>query len=164
MASLWCELLCKSSVYTFKSDRWIRLWWAKFELECLIIIFIIASIQNSRSLVKMKTLNASVSKFISKKKKAKIYTISVTILLFFPQNTLTDLPFWVLQSQLFVINHQTCFNTSPIKAKSTVPQSQACYLHTTHLYIFVYVTQRVGSWWQVISVARGQQSISLVLV
>ena len=28
------------SIYTLKSDQWISFWWAKFELECLLIIFI----------------------------------------------------------------------------------------------------------------------------
>ena len=28
MVSLWCELLCKRSIYTLKSDQWIAIWWA----------------------------------------------------------------------------------------------------------------------------------------
>ena len=34
-SNLWCELLCKPSIYTSKSDQWIKIWWAQFELECL---------------------------------------------------------------------------------------------------------------------------------
>ena len=30
MVSLWCELLCKLSIYTLKSDQWITIWRAKF--------------------------------------------------------------------------------------------------------------------------------------
>ena len=33
----WCELQCKFSIYTLKSDQWtwwITIWWAKFELVC----------------------------------------------------------------------------------------------------------------------------------
>ena len=39
-ASLWRVLLCKHPIYTSKSDRYIQLLWAKFELERLLIIFI----------------------------------------------------------------------------------------------------------------------------
>ena len=40
MVTLWCELLCKCSINTLKSDQWITIWWVKFELECLLLIFI----------------------------------------------------------------------------------------------------------------------------
>ena len=40
MVSLWCALLCKFSIYTFKSDQWVTILWAKFDLECLLLIFI----------------------------------------------------------------------------------------------------------------------------
>ena len=39
-ASLSCLLFRKRPIYASKSDRYIPLWWAKFELECLQIIFI----------------------------------------------------------------------------------------------------------------------------
>ena len=63
----WCVLLCKRPIYAWKSDRWITLWWAKFELECLLKYWF-SLIQNSWSLTKMRTLNDGVSKLISKKK------------------------------------------------------------------------------------------------
>ena len=37
--SLWCEYGCKHSIYVKKSDKWI-IWWAKFELGCMLLIFI----------------------------------------------------------------------------------------------------------------------------
>ena len=40
LVSLWCELLYKRSIYTLKTDKWITIWWAKFELKCLLLIFI----------------------------------------------------------------------------------------------------------------------------
>ena len=32
----WCVLLRKRPIFTSNSDRWIPLWWTKFELECLL--------------------------------------------------------------------------------------------------------------------------------
>ena len=43
MVSLWCEPLCKPSIYTLESNQWITMWWAKFELEFLILIFIFSN-------------------------------------------------------------------------------------------------------------------------
>ena len=40
MVSLKWKLLCKCSIYTLKSDQWITIWWAKFELECLLLVSI----------------------------------------------------------------------------------------------------------------------------
>ena len=39
LSLLGMKLLCKCSIYTLKSDQWITIWWAKFELECLLLIF-----------------------------------------------------------------------------------------------------------------------------
>ena len=39
-ASLWCVLLREPPIYTSKNNRYIPLRCAKFELECLLIIFI----------------------------------------------------------------------------------------------------------------------------
>ena len=46
--------------YTLKNDQWITIWWAKLELECLVLIFIYSN-SNSRSLAKTWTLNAGTS-------------------------------------------------------------------------------------------------------
>ena len=40
LSSKACVLLRKHPIYTSKRDRWIPLWWAKFELEFLLTIFI----------------------------------------------------------------------------------------------------------------------------
>ena len=39
MVSPWCELLCKLSICTL-SDQRITIWWAKFELECVLLMVI----------------------------------------------------------------------------------------------------------------------------
>ena len=35
--NLSCRWFLKLSIYTLKSDQWITIWWAKFELECLLL-------------------------------------------------------------------------------------------------------------------------------
>ena len=60
MVSLGCELLCKLSIYTLKSDQWLTIWWAKFELECLLLIFIYFHSEFKVS-CKTETLNAGTS-------------------------------------------------------------------------------------------------------
>ena len=41
MVSLWCACeLFNVGAYTLKSNPWKTIWWAKFELECLLLIFI----------------------------------------------------------------------------------------------------------------------------
>ena len=61
-----------------KSDQYIALWLAKFELGCLLLIFVTFTLfQNSRSLAKPRTLNDGVSKLISKGEKSKICTTSI---------------------------------------------------------------------------------------
>ena len=117
MASLWCVLLSKRSIYILKNDRWTLLRWANFKLKCLLIIFILTSIQNSRPFAQTRTLHAGVSKLISKKK-YKICIIYIAILLSSHQNTVTNLPF---------------YHSSPINTKYRVCQWQVCYLHTAHL-------------------------------
>ena len=57
-------IIRKRPIYTMTSDQNIPLWWAKFELECLLIIFIYFD-SNSRSLAKTRTLNVDESKLIS---------------------------------------------------------------------------------------------------
>ena len=37
MSMFSCELLCKFSIYSFKSDKWITIWTANFEFECLLL-------------------------------------------------------------------------------------------------------------------------------
>ena len=53
MVSLWCKLLCKLLIYTLKSDQWITIRLTKFELECLLLIFI-----HSNSKLKVACKNA----------------------------------------------------------------------------------------------------------
>ena len=58
-SSFWFVPSCKHPIYTIKCDQWIPLWWAKFELECLLIMFIHFN-SNFKALAKMGTLNAGV--------------------------------------------------------------------------------------------------------
>ena len=60
-----------------------------------------ASIQNSKSLAKNKTVNAWTSEFILKKKTLKISIVTFVILHFSHQNALTRLPLWVFRNLLF---------------------------------------------------------------
>ena len=95
MVSLWYELLYKYSIYTFKRDQWITIWWAKFELECLLLIFIYF---NSKFKVTCKNRDFEY-RYIrtpSKEKMFKIFNKTFAILPFSHHKTLTKLPSWVL--------------------------------------------------------------------
>ena len=67
------EPLSKHSIYTLKSNQWIKIWSAKFELECL-VTFINTPIQNSKSLAKTGTLNLGrpTSELTQKKKRHNV--------------------------------------------------------------------------------------------
>ena len=91
--SLWCVPLRKRPIYTSKSDWLIPLLWAKFELECLLIKF------NECWYIEISF----------RRKKSKIYTISVTILLFSHQNSVKKLPSWIDLSLLLVIKPSNAF-------------------------------------------------------
>ena len=137
MVSLWWDLLCKCLIYTLKSDQWITIWWAKFELECLLLIFIYF---NSKFKVTCKNgdfkLNAGTSEHIPKKICLKFLTLHLPFCLFPHQNIFTWLPgLNTLESYFFWWNYQMHFkmvHSNPRKAKSRVCQSHVCYLHTTH--------------------------------
>ena len=77
-ASLWCGLLRKHPIFTLKSNKFIPLWWAKFELECLLKIFTYFN-----------------SKF-------KVTCNNEDFLIFF-SSKFFNLPSWVVWSILFVI-------------------------------------------------------------
>ena len=85
MVSLWCELLCKLSIYTLKSDQWITIWWGKFELKWyLIYSFILKNFKIQSHLQKRRNFNTGISKLIPKKtKSSKISNTTSAILLFF---------------------------------------------------------------------------------
>ena len=86
MGSLCHGLLYKCSIYTLKSDQWITIWWAKFELECLLLIFIYF---NPKFKVTCKNGNFECRyiKTHSKEKTSKIYNNTFAILPFSHQNT-----------------------------------------------------------------------------
>ena len=107
MVSLWCELLCKLSIYTLKSDQWITIWWAKYELECLLLIFIYS---NSKFKVTWKNMDVK-CRYIrthSEEKPCKIFSITFVILPFNHQNTLIKLPSWVLWSLILLMHFKHC--------------------------------------------------------
>ena len=69
---------------------------------------------------------------------------------FYHQNILTNLPLWVFWSLYLCQNHQTRFkmvHSSPIKSKSRVHESQACYLHTTYLGGLKFLVSCPGIQW-----------------
>ena len=43
VVSLWCELFRTVSISSFKSDQWIEIWRAKFELECVLLLLVFFS-------------------------------------------------------------------------------------------------------------------------
>ena len=57
MVSLRYKSWCWSSFAPFWNNQWITKWWAKFELECQLLIFI-TLIQILKSLTKTQTLKA----------------------------------------------------------------------------------------------------------
>ena len=85
-----------------KSNQLIPLWWAKLELECLLIILIymFTAIQNSGSLVKTGTENAGASEIISKEKSIKCVILQWPFCFFLIKILVTILPSWVLWSLL----------------------------------------------------------------
>ena len=98
MVSLWCELLCKLSIYTLKSNQRITIWCAKFELECLLLIFIYSS---AKFKVTCKNVNFECEyiRTHSEENRLKISNFTFAILPFCHQNTLTQLPsrvLWIL--------------------------------------------------------------------
>ena len=107
-ASLWCVLLRKRPIYTSKSDRWIPLWWAKFELECLLMIFIYF---NSKFKVTCKNedFECQCIKTHFEKKVSNLYSFSRHFAFFSHQNSLTNLPSWVVWSLLCVIKPSNAF-------------------------------------------------------
>ena len=71
LLSLWCELLHNLAIYTLKSDQWITIWeqiWVGISTNVHLLI------QNSKSLAKMETLNASTSQLIPKKKSLSLHS------------------------------------------------------------------------------------------
>ena len=84
-----------------------NIWWAKFELECLLLIFIYS---NSKFKVtfKKRTLNAG-NQNSYQRKTSKFTNITLAILPFSQKNTLTKSPSLVLWSLLLLIKHQMCF-------------------------------------------------------
>lgn len=107
-ASLWCVLLRKRPIYTSKSDRWIPLWWAKFELECLLIIFIYF---NSKFKVTCKNedFECRCIKTHFEEKSLKFVLFQSPFCFFSHQNSLTNLPSWVVWSLLCVIKPSNAF-------------------------------------------------------
>ena len=60
-----CLFMCflfKCSIDTSKTDQGITIWWAKFDFEFLLLIYI--SIQKSKKLAKTQTLNADTLQLI----------------------------------------------------------------------------------------------------
>ena len=128
MVSLWCELLCELSMYTLRSDQLITKWWAKFELECLLLIFIYSNSKfKLKSLAETRTLNASTSDLIPKKNGRKLATLH-SLFCPFLMKILWSLYFsWSNHQMRFKIVHSNTKN-----AKTGVRQSQMCYLRATH--------------------------------
>ena len=127
-------LFRKRPIYTLKSDRWIPLWWAKFEWN-VHLYHSCTSIQNSRSLAKTRTLNVVVSKLIPKKSLKLVYFRLHFVFVFIKFFSLTYHPEYCKVYFLWW-EHKTCFkmvHSSLDNAKSRVYQSQACFLHTTLL-------------------------------
>ena len=138
MASLWCKFLCKCSIYNLQGDQWIIVWWAKFESECLLLIFIYFH-----------------SKFSATCKNGYfecqyIRTCSEENCLKFPTS---HLPFWLFLIKILQLNcypeyfgvyffwwtirrPSKWFILPQESTKSRVRQSQVCYLHTTHSPVF----------------------------
>ena len=89
---LWCELLCKVSIYTLKSDQWITIWWEKFELQCLLL-----------DTCKNGDFEYQYIRTHSEEKTSKISNITFPILQLPHQNVLPKLPTWVSWNLLFLI-------------------------------------------------------------
>ena len=129
--SLYCELLCKLSIYTLKSDQWKTIWWAKIELECLPLIFIYS---NSKFKVTCKNADFECRYFRThtEEKPSENFKHYIRLFAFFSWKTSTKLPSWVLwrlpllTKASYVLQNGSS-NTK--NAKSRVRQSQVLVIH-----------------------------------
>ena len=139
MVSLWCELLFKLSIYTSKSNQWRTTWWAKFELECQLLIFIPL---NSKFKVTCNSADFEcryIRTHTEKKKKKKNNLKFLTL----------HLPFCLYLMKILKLNchpkyfgvffswwnhymHFKMVHSNTKTTKSIVCQSQVCNLCTTH--------------------------------
>ena len=92
MVSFWYELLCKLSIYTLKRDQWITIWWEKFELECVLLIFIYSD-SKFKATCKDANLESGYIKTLTEENPFKISNITFAILPFFDKNNPTKMTF-----------------------------------------------------------------------
>ena len=129
MVSLWCELFCKLSIHTVKSDQWIEKWWATFELECLLLISIYS---NSKFKVTCKKNADFEFRFIRTRTEeisSKISNITFAILPFSCKNTLIVLAPLYFGVYFSWRNHHMRFkmvHSNTKNANSRAHQSQVC--------------------------------------
>ena len=105
-----------SQLTTWKVINRTKIWWAKFELKCPLLIYSFTSIQNSKSLAnKGCWIPLHQNSFRKPSKRSKI---TFAILNFPHQHDLTNLPSWVLKNLILLVNHQLRFKcvtyTQPI--------------------------------------------------
>ena len=101
-ASLWCVLIHKLPIYMSKSDWYTPLWWAKFDLEYLLTIFIYF---NSKFKVTCKNedFECRCIKTHFEEKSLKFVLFQSPFCFISCQNSLPNLPSWVVWSLLFVM-------------------------------------------------------------
>ena len=147
MLSIWRKLLCKLSIYTLKSDEWITIWWSKFELECLLLIF---TYSNSQFKVTCKNADSEYrySEFIQKKTLSKFSHITFAILSFSNKNALIAI-LSILESTSLnktIRCASKCFIlTQRIPKSRLCRESQVCNLRT-HNQILSLVFWRLCPW------------------
>ena len=115
-----------------KSDQWITTWWAKFELECLLLIFIYFNLK-FKVICKTRHFEWRYIRTHIEEKTSTILTlhspfcIKMFQLSCFPEYFIVYFSWW---------NHQISFkmiHSSPKNATFRVHQFQVFWLHTTHL-------------------------------
>ena len=99
--SLWCELLCTLSTYTWKGDQWKAKWWAKVKLEFLLPLLIYSN-SKFKVMCKNEELGCRYIRGHLEGKATKISTLHSPFG-FSHKNTSTELSSWVLWRLLLLM-------------------------------------------------------------
>ena len=88
MVSLWYDSWCWFLIVPFWNNQWITKWWAKFKLECLLLI---CTYNNAKLIVicKPRTLNDGGEDSVKYRNRKKHCFLTAAILLFITKNIIT---------------------------------------------------------------------------
>ena len=110
--------------------------WAKFELECLLLLIFINSYSKFKVTCKKADFECRYIRTHTKEKPSKISNIAFAILTFYQKNTQTEWPPWVIWSLLLLMKPSDVLKMVHFNIKiqnlELVEFKCACNFHTTH--------------------------------